>query len=106
MKLVALSRTCMACPSQWDGQLDNDRPVYFRHRSGKFRAYLGPVGGDAWSAVLAERPILECSYGDEWSGDMTDEQLVELLIENGWEVELENGRKADNYEEWLFENEQ
>jgi hypothetical protein len=47
-KVVALRKTCLACPSQWEGLLEDGRTVYAHYRGGA----LGVgVGSDVDEAV-------------------------------------------------------
>lgn len=36
-KVVQLIRTCFACPSQWEGKLENGDNLYVRYRWGRLR---------------------------------------------------------------------
>jgi len=100
MKIVELVRTCIACPSQWDAKLDDGRPVYIRFRNNWCSVRIGEEDGNIWTAVRGKE-VLGFEWGDyPMCGDMTDEQLVAQLLNRGWEVELKNGCKADNYKEW------
>jgi hypothetical protein len=38
-KVVALKKTCIACPSQWEGALKDGRVVYARYRHGELSNY-------------------------------------------------------------------
>lgn len=44
--LTHLVQTCDACPSQWDAETDDGRPVYIRYRWGFLSVRVAPVGGD------------------------------------------------------------
>jgi len=96
MKIVELTRTCIACPSQWDAKLDDGRPVYIRFRWNWCSVRVGEIDGDKWSAVRGEEVL-----GFEWGehplcGDMSNEQLIEELIARGWEVKVD--KIEDPYE--------
>jgi len=99
MKLVKLVRTCWACPSQWDGILDDGRWLYIRYRGGRFSV---SVGEHEWDAVTGER-LIEEYFGDPLAGYMTDAELIERLMKHGWEVTLPSGWKSENADE--FESE-
>lgn len=40
-KVVALRKTCIACPSQWEGALDDGRVIYIRYRHGTLSVGTG-----------------------------------------------------------------
>ena len=94
MKIVKLTRTCIACPSQWDAELDDGKPVYIRFRWNWCSVRVGEV--DECSAVSGEE-VLGFEWGDfPMCGDMTNEQLIEELTNRGWKVEVD--KIEDPYE--------
>lgn len=81
MIIKSLVKTCSACPSQWEGFTDDDRPVYIRYRGDWFRFYIGAPGMsqedlDILGTALIDIPNLT---GDQWSGCMDNEDLFSLL---------------------------
>lgn len=42
LKVKFFSRTCIACPSQWEGALEDGRFLYIRYRADKFKAFISP----------------------------------------------------------------
>lgn len=40
IKIVKLTKTCCACPAQWDAYTDDGKYVYIRYRHGNFRIEL------------------------------------------------------------------
>jgi hypothetical protein len=86
MKLVKLIRTCIASPSQWDGELDDGRLVYIRFRHGYCSVCVGDVGGDIWSAVRGEE-VTGFNWGEHsMAGDMSNDELIKELTDRGWDV--------------------
>jgi hypothetical protein len=78
VRVVALEQTCMACPSQWEGRTDDDRPVYVRYRHGILRVSLGPVGGEIDDAVEASqdgRSLVIARLGGQYDGEMDLDEL-------------------------------
>lgn len=69
MKIKDPVQTCTACPAQWQGQTEDDRPVYVRYRWGYLSVKVGPPGGDSWSAVGGVRVYGE-QIGDEYDGSI------------------------------------
>lgn len=78
-QLVALKKTCTACPSQWEGELDDGRAVYARYRHGELSV---GVGGDIEEAIHNSRTdqALHADYvGNCFDGFMDlDELMVHL----------------------------
>lgn len=40
--VVELRQTCLACPEQWEGHLEDGQVVYVRYRHGHLTAGFGP----------------------------------------------------------------
>lgn len=53
LQIKTLTQTCRACPSQWEGQLVDGRPVYVRFRHGELSIRIGEAGGGIESAIDA-----------------------------------------------------
>ncbi len=74
--VTRLVRTCNACPSQWDGTLDDGRLFYARYRFGGFSLRISNTPGadphDDGEEVMDEE------IGGEYDGDMTDEEMQRL----------------------------
>lgn len=75
MKVVELIRTCIACPSQWEGHTDDGQPVYVRYRHGFLSVRLGGCSGQ--EIILRESEL-------DRDGYMTIEELGELVPEIDW----------------------
>jgi hypothetical protein len=75
-----LARTCYACPSQWEGRLADDRPLYIRYRWGQLSVHIGPPGADIDTAVAAD-PWFDEAVGDEGLSGFID--LEEVLAVTG-----------------------
>jgi hypothetical protein len=78
-KVIALKRTCLACPSQWEGSLADGRAVYARYRHGELT--IG-VGDDIDGAVRNARSDLALyaeEVGDGLDGFMSFEELKAKL---------------------------
>jgi hypothetical protein len=67
LKVAKAKRTCIACPSQWDIWLEDGRQLYARYRFGYFYLAESPLAS----------PILEFEHGDEWQGDMGNEEMMD-----------------------------
>ena len=74
MRLYNIMRTTCACPSQWQGVTEDERPVYMRYRGGLFEIRIGPIGGDVGEAVRADS-VYECDVGGGFDGYMTCDDM-------------------------------
>ena len=81
-KIKQLRQTCRACPSQWEGILDNGLPIYIRYRWGYLSARVGVGNGDEFDAVKGEELAGE-QIGDQYDGLMSAEELVTALQRAG-----------------------
>ena len=60
-----LSRTCYACPSQWEGTLANGQSIYIRYRHGHFSISVNNI--DVYSKTINQMA----------DGFLTNEELLE-----------------------------
>ena len=66
-KISSIVQTCVACPSQWEGLLDDGRCFYIRYRWGHLSVRvsetktldmsLGVVGKEVFSSTLSDDPL-------------------------------------------------
>lgn len=75
IKLVELERTCCACPSQWEGRTENNKPVYVRYRWGYLSVRVGQKGDDIESAVCGKEVFGE-QLGDGFNGSLPEGQML------------------------------
>jgi hypothetical protein len=75
-----LRRTCIACPSQWEGRINDDRSIYIRYRWGELTVRVSM--SDA-NAVRAETCLYEDDIGlrtgDCLGGYMDTGEMCEAL---------------------------
>lgn len=76
--VVSLHQTCPACPSQWEGRLDDDRWLYARYRGGYLRVGLGATLDDAIDAHGPDA-LYEWHGGDCLDGLMETAELRDHL---------------------------
>lgn len=81
MKIVELTRTCIASPSQWEGKLEDGRYAYLRYRFGNFTM---SVGDSPKNAVFGEG-VISVGHGLSMDGVMADDEMLSILME--WGVE-------------------
>lgn len=68
--------TCLGCPMQAEGQLDDGRWFYFRYRWGHATFGVGATPGEA---VADQRGGDGIAYGDELQGVLDSAEADELL---------------------------
>lgn len=79
MKVIKLTKTCEACPSQWEGTLEDGRMIYIRYRWGYLSVRISEdktedigdavaLGDEIFGKQINERPL----------GFMDYEELVKL----------------------------
>jgi len=80
LNVTTITQTCGACPSQWEGRLDDGRYLYVRYRFGTLRCSVGPTLDDAIFSDAMETVYIE-QAGDDLDGFMTYEDLRERVAE-------------------------
>lgn len=77
IRVVSVRRTCLACPSQFEGTTDKGEFVYARYRGAQMRVDVAPdelswnTDGHNKFTVYAE------SFGEPFDGYITFEELKE-----------------------------
>lgn len=70
IKVTEIKRTCLACPSQWEGKAASGY-VYVRFRWGHLRVGVGATVKDAARA----EPIFEWDDADSFNGFMEYDEM-------------------------------
>jgi hypothetical protein len=73
--VISLKKTCPACPSQWEGKLDDGRVVYARYRWGGLSVGVGEELEDAVDNGMSEGALFSENVGDGLDGFMSFEEL-------------------------------
>jgi hypothetical protein len=92
-KVLTLKKTCLACPSQWEGTLDDGRAVYARFRHGHLSVGIGKTADQAVNNAMSDQALYEGDIGDGLDGFMDFEELkahlrgllefpADLVVEN------------------------
>jgi hypothetical protein len=95
-KVVALKKTCLACPSQWEGALEDGRVVYVRYRHGGLSVGVGDDIEEAVRNGMSDQAPFADHVGDGLDGFMDFEELkVHLhgLLEFPADLTVENERQ-------------
>ena len=76
-----LIRTCIACPSQWEGPATDGRYVYIRFRHDSLTVYISDEESNNVDDALNGERIVELTsvVGDGEAGYMTDNELNRIL---------------------------
>jgi hypothetical protein len=81
MKVLNYRRTCYACPSQWEGQLDNGLFFYVRYRWGYFSIGLGTTVDEA-----VGDDFYDSETGEALDGFMADSEMAFKMAEAGFDM--------------------
>lgn len=92
-KVVALRKTSVACPSQWEGTLEDERAVYARYRYGSLSVGVGDGIDQAVRSGSTDRALYAGCVGAGLDGFMDFEELkvhlhgilvfpADLVVEN------------------------
>jgi hypothetical protein len=73
--VLTLKKTCLACPSQWEGALDDGRAVYARFRHGHLSVGIGETADRAVDNAMSDQALYEGEIGDGLDGFMDFEEL-------------------------------
>lgn len=77
LKIESLKMTTDFCPTQWEGETEDGRPVYIRYRWGHLTVNVGERGEDPVYGKLA----FEKYAGPRWCGVMTSSELRRVVRE-------------------------
>lgn len=92
-KVRTLQKTSLACPSQWEGVLNDGRAVYARFRHGNLSVGVGETVKGAVENAMSDQALFEGEIGDGLDGFMDFEELkthLRGLIEFPADVKVEN----------------
>lgn len=98
-KVVALKKTCIACPSQWEGALEDGRAVYARYRGGALSVGVGNNVDEAVHNGMSDHALYADYVGDGLDGYMDFEELkthLHGLLEFPTDLVVENERKLNH----------
>ncbi len=96
--VVTLRKTCIACPSQWDGVLEDGRAIYARYRHGALSVGVGDDHKEAVRNSWTEQALYADYIGHGFDGFMDFEELkVHLhgLLEFPTDLVVDNERPPE-----------
>jgi hypothetical protein len=79
LKLTELNQTCSACPSQWEGKVEDGKMIYVRYRWGNLEICISSKPTDDVMDAVMENYLLYETIGGEFDGSMTFEELKPYL---------------------------
>jgi hypothetical protein len=85
LRRIVLTRTCTACPAQWEGTYENGDILYVRYRHGHFSVNKG----GSWDTMWDTPPLVSEDIGDAHDGYMDDAKMLSILNENGINATVE-----------------
>ena len=107
IKIISLRRTCIACPSQWEGISDDGRTVLIRYRHGNLSvSYMNPSESEnnrfELEAVYEkELCVNDFVYGESFSdGFIEDFTTIRMILANDGVVSFSDSLIIKN-EEWI-----
>ena len=80
LKVIALKSTSIACPSQWEGTLEDGRAIYARYRHGALSVGVGDDIGEAVRNSGSDNALFTDYVGDGLDGFMDLEELERHLF--------------------------
>lgn len=90
--VIELRQTCLACPEQWEGTLDDGRVVYVRYRHGRLTLGLGATLHDA--VVAGRENQLYYDPRDDWLGAEKMLELTGLHLAPGVSIHVPDWARA------------
>ena len=97
-KVVALEKTCFACPAQWEGTLEDGRTIYARYRGGALSVGIGDDLDKAVENGWTDQALYADCVGDALDGFMDVEELrthLYGLLEFPADLVVENEREPE-----------
>jgi len=81
LEIKNIRKTCSACPTQWEGYLDDGRMFYIRYRYGRLAFRISETPTDnVYDAVSGEALYME-QIGDDLDGFISLSRVKEALKE-------------------------
>lgn len=84
MEVTTLKRTCIACPSQWEGHLKDGRMFYGRYRWGWLTIEVSENPTQDVMDAVGGNLLLEQEIGGGFDGDMSNEDFIEKMLSVGF----------------------
>ena len=79
INVITCRRTCLACPSQWEGVCEDGRSIYIRYRWGCLSYGLGFTIEDA---VKDSSNRIDMDFSDCLNGSMTNAEMQHAMLQH------------------------
>lgn len=81
MKVRNIEQTCVACPSQWEGNLIDGRMFYARYRWGVLSVELSKeLTTDVYKAIGEDGELIyDEQLGDSYDGTLEQAELIKIM---------------------------
>ena len=76
---TSLKQTCSACPSQWEGHLEDGRMFYIRFRWGGLAVSISDHPTSDVGEAVDGGYIFRGQTNDQWNGCMTTDEMKEIV---------------------------
>ena len=78
IRVIKISCTCCACPSQWEGRTADCRAVYVRYRWGHLSVRVSREKDLRPNAAVMGESVFEMDPGGRYDGSLEYHELVDL----------------------------
>lgn len=75
LRVESVTWTCGACPSQWEGRLDDGRRIYVRYRWGRLSVRVSDAPTDDTMDAVGGTEVVGVQLSDGLDGLLTYEEL-------------------------------
>lgn len=75
LRVTELTKTCEACPAQWEGRTNDGRTVYVRYRWGYLSVRVSEQPTDNVDDAVRGEEIFGRQLGDEYDGEILYHQV-------------------------------
>ena len=79
MKVVSITQTCSACPSQWEGKLEDGRMIYIRYQYGGLTIRVSVLPTDDVGEAVMGDYIFKKQIGEELDGFIGLNSIIDII---------------------------
>lgn len=80
MKVVSLKQTCSACPTQYEGKLDDGRMIYVRYRWGYLSIRVSPAPTNNVMDAVEGEEVFGKGMGGDYDGFTLYKEIIEATF--------------------------
>lgn len=84
MKVKTIAKTCSACPSQWEGHLEDGRMFYARYRWGRLTVAVSDEPTDDVFVAVDGELAVDVMLGDPYDGSLGYADLHSQMVLAGF----------------------